>query len=92
MKRALNNERGEKLKHDFTNFLTTIDNVINNIGVKQSHVLLASTLEGEIIINLNKNKYSPIIRISNQHYFEKMVGYIFRKNSNPVLKDTFEKM
>ena len=92
MKRALNNEHGEKLKHDITNLFMTIEDVIVNIGVKQSHVLLASIQDARSIINMNKNKYSKMVRISNQHYFDKMDGYIFNKNTNPVLKDAFEKM
>ena len=92
VKRTLTYERGEKLKYDLSNLFMTVDDLIKDIGVKQSHVLLASTQDGEIIINMNKNRYSPIIRISNQHYFEKMSGYIFRKNTNPFLKNTFDKM
>ena len=88
----LNNEHGQKLKYEFIELFQTIDDLIKDIGVKQSHVLLAATEDGEMIINMNKNRYTRIIRISNQHYFEKIDGYIFRKNSNHVLKNTFKNM
>jgi hypothetical protein len=92
VKKALNNEHGEKLEYDFINLFQSIDELIKNIGVKQSHVLLTSTLDGDIIINSNKNRYSPIIHTSNQHYFEKMDGYIFRKDSDPLLKNAYKNM
>ena len=69
-----------------------ITEVFNNISVKLSHVLLASKWDSEALIKMNELKYKYISHISKEHYFDKMIGVVYRKGMNKLVAQTFEQM
>ena len=91
MSRALANPH--KLDYDHSEFFQHhINNVFDNVSVQQSHVLLASEFDVELIINTNKFKYGPMTHISHQHYYDMIYGQIFRKDMNQFVAQTFHQV
>ena len=91
--RALANDRQNQLEYDFNElFQQDINPLFDNISVKQSHVLLASKADTEMIISLNENKYGSITHISRQLYYDMIYGYLFRKDMNRFVVQIFHRV
>ena len=93
MVRALANDHQYKLNYDFYELLEkNIDQIFENVSIKQSHILLASKYDTELMLSLNKIKYGKITHISRQHYYDMIYGYIFRKDMNRFVAQTFHQV
>ena len=93
MVRALANDHQNKLNYDFYELLEkNIDQIFENVSIKQSHILLASKYDTELMLSLNKIKYGKITHISRQHYYDMIYGYIFRKDMNRFVAQTFHQV
>ena len=89
MERTLSNQ----LNYDFALlFQEYINNLFENISVKQSHVLLADPNILELLVSVNKVKYSDITHISRQTYFEQFYAYVFGNDINPLVAKAFHQM
>ena len=79
--------------YDYINlFQNKLDKLFENISVKHSHVFLASKWDSDLLIALNKVKYKDKTHISRQHYFDKLIGVVYRKDMNQFVAQTFEQM
>ena len=93
MTRALANDRHNQLNYNFREFYQEhINPLFDNVSVKQSHVFLASKIDTDLLISMNKIKYGRMTHISHQHYYNRIYGYIFRKDLNPLIATTLHRV
>ena len=91
--RAMANGRQNKLVYDHAElFQKNVDIIFNNVSVKQSHVLLASELDLQMIIKSNKIVFGQMTHISREHYYDMIYGYIFRKDMNRFVARTYHQV
>ena len=93
MSRALANDKQNILEYDTNKLYQNYINMIfDKVSVKQSHVLLASKIDTDLLISMNKIKYRPITHISNKNYNNMIHGTRFPQDMNRFVAQTFHRV
>ena len=93
MTRALANDRQNQLDYNFMDlFRHKLNMIFDKVSAKQSHVLLASKIDTDLLISMNKIKYGPMTHVSHQHNYNRIYGYLFGKDINRFIAQTFHRV
>ncbi|CAG2163699.1 unnamed protein product [Oppiella nova] len=90
--KTLVNNRERYLGHDFQQLFDGINDLITNISVFKTHVLLASKGAIEHIINLSREKYEKITHLSKHIYQNRVHGYVINANVNKHIAQHFKQI
>ena len=93
IQKCLENNKKNNIGYGFTRLLTEkATDLFEKISFKLTHVLLASKLDSQDLINLNKIKYKHLTHISKRDYFDMMIGMVYRRDMNKFVADTFKQV
>lgn len=82
-----------KIDYDFEKLFTDhINQLIVNVSIKLTHVLLASYWDIQLVIEPQRQLFESMTHVSRTHYWDKVQGCVIPRHTNTLLAKTFHQM